>query len=131
MSEVSYKLMTIHGGMVEVRGIQVGRFMVRTKMEGELGMLGSPRMYSASLDWRVDHVPSRSSLAEAATFEQALQFADDVSRFAKKDPASKKTELLKKQFGPELLAWIMDAYQHGYRCDFRTWRGECVGGAAA
>lgn len=90
-----------------VSGFQIGRFAFRLVPDtghqppnvGALFNLEAPF-------YNIDHIPTGYSLISVRTAEEAARIADDLSRFSKKDPASKDPIRAKEQFGSKISKWM-------------------------
>lgn len=86
-----------------VHGMQIGRFAVRNVW---------PLCWSSEHPERcyvVDHMPTGMNLMfKPITFEEAVRFADDVSRFSEQDPTGTDIGELMPQLGRRMIHWISE-----------------------
>lgn len=101
-----------------VHGLQIGRFAVRDVW---------PVVHThASHRYVVDHIPTGLKLTFApVTFEDAVRFADDVSRFSEHDPDGRDISELMRQFGRRMVHWMSETraklFEGKTWSDYRTY----------
>ena len=101
-----------------VSGVRVGRFAVRVKVYGGQFFDRLQRTYI------VNHINTGFSMADFDTFEAAMGFADDASRFARKDVSARTKEKLHEQLGEPMVAWMKEARRTGQFIPYRQWLAE-------
>jgi hypothetical protein len=102
-----------------VEGMRVGRFAVRMKLAGTVVQLRDARLFI------VDHTNTGCALADFTSFDHALAFADDVSRYSSRDAATRDPAKLPDQLGLALVQWCTLCAEHGRYVPFRQWRDLC------
>jgi hypothetical protein len=113
-----------------VRGLIVGRFMVRSRVANETGRDVTSNARVTPRDWNVMHINSGItwSFSELAV---ALAVADDMSRFSRTDPSTRKlvADALRKQMGELVWSWVEEQQVTDAYVPFRQWRdgGLCTG----
>ena len=121
-----YILRTQEGTKHHVFGVQVGRWAVRFAEEGHPKCVGGYLPEPEVAPWRIDHIPSGFVAAAFSTPEGAHGFADDISRFNTKDPASRDLRRALSQITPVIRAWAADTSVDNY-IPFRQWYEEKMG----
>ncbi len=93
-----------------VRGLQVGRFMVRQMFESEAHVGGESGQFLPR-PWVVQHIPSGLCWS-FDELQVALGVADALSLYSRVDPTSRSLDeaLLRKQVGAQLYDWVEDIY---------------------
>jgi hypothetical protein len=117
--EVTYTIRNAAGRQEEVKGVRVGRFAVRRATPEQMSVAFLPE-----LEWRVDHTPSGAAVAVFDNPDDAYAMADDISRFAQRDPASRDVRRAVQQIGPAVGAWVNEVQQAGAYTPFREWLAE-------
>ena len=98
-----------------VTGMQVGRFAIRMKLERVKFADGTtPRLF------QVDHPATHACFGDFDRFEDALAYADDLSRYSENDPDSSDMEEVKRLIGRRTMAWARDAGD-GTFIPYREW----------
>lgn len=108
-----------------VAGMRVGRFAVRMKYAFGTVVTDSGRQRECR-SFVVDHINAGASVGDFATFEDALAFADDISRFAQHDPSSSDHNRLLAQLGPDIQSWVTACRVAGNHIPFRQWRAQRI-----
>lgn len=102
-----------------VVGLQVGRFAVRSRLPGE--RLIARGRHRAAQAFIVNHIPSGVYFADFDTFDEALGFADDVSRFSENDPSADHPSKIVAQLGQRITEWVIATGSLRRYAPFRTW----------
>lgn len=104
---VRYRVRLDVGRFVEVSGIQVGRFIVRTRFDGEVG-ISRPLGRVPKGQFIVEHLPEGSDVADDAGLATPTGMPDDVARafawFAA-DELSRHLIVDERGFGACVRAW--------------------------
>ena len=123
MNEIVYMSRYHNRADRSIVGTQVGRFAVRAALPREsrhaLGGGECP-----VLPFIVDHIPSGVGVADFDTYEDALRFADEISRACPIDPDTADPWRLRGQLGPDVLAWIDNCELTGTVIRFRDFIAE-------
>lgn len=88
-----------------VRGFQIGRFAVRCRSTDVDFVKGSDGSGDRCRDFIVDHIGTGAAVVDLSRFDDAIAFADDMSRFADPDPDASGPIALRRQIGPVLCGW--------------------------
>lgn len=127
-----YVVRNIAGDPICYRGLQIGQLVIRRADPGEwhVGSRHDNRVDDVpETDWVVHHWPSGAVIATADSFAEAVQIADDVSRFARVvrafggDLNAATIEVLVDQLGDLMLEWIDWIGEAGYIA-FREWQAQ-------
>lgn len=118
MIEVSYNVHLRNAAEpIVMTGLQVGRFALRATRGGKA--LGRPlRAYA------IDHVPTGRMMCDFTHYDDALAFADDISRFASSDPIGPSVVELTHQLGLLICRWMvacLAADKYAPFRDFTAW----------
>jgi len=122
--EVNYTIRNRDMEEYRVTGIRVGRWAVRKAGDDHPGLTWMDDEEAAEYPWRVDHIPTGLIAAAFATPEDAYAFADDISRFSLKDPASKNTDRVMAQIGTPVRKWAAHVRDSKKYVPFREWLAE-------
>lgn len=95
--------------VARVNALRVGRFAVRGALPEETHII-FPRYLRP---WAVVHVNTGTLVGDFSSHGDALAFADDLSRFSAKDPASRDPRRVIKQMGPAVVEWARAIHDSG------------------
>jgi hypothetical protein len=119
--EVVYPSRLVNGHVERTTGVRIGRFAVS---------FDEPDRWP----WNVDHIGTGFTMGQFDNSEDAYAFADDLSRFSRRDPTASlpprgvpirallaAQDKLYTQLGEAINDWI-DAVSPGRFQPFREWR---------
>jgi hypothetical protein len=104
--------------------VQVGRFMVRPRLVGEICVSQADGVVREHRAYVIRHIPTDSWVCDLDTFADAMIVADDLSRFSLHDPCSRDRAKAAAQVGDEVQRWCTQVRRTGVAMSFREWRAK-------
>lgn len=126
--EIEYKPLA-RGKAIIVSGVQVGRFAVRARWDGEYTAGNDSSGRRPARQWIVDHLPTGAQVFDSNDRAAAQLAADELSRWSVEDPDSTDCGRAVQQIGADLFAWL-DAHDGKRLTPYRQWRAQRAGGGA-
>ena len=116
IDDVTYRVARWRGGNPLVHGMRVGRWAVRMKREDDAFSFGRVgRMFI------VDHINTGTNAGDFDSFDEAIRFADDISRYAERDPSTRDIDRVEAQLGRDVVAWLCACRSVAKHIPYREW----------
>lgn len=119
---IEYTQRFAEGHSLVLHGFRVGLFVVAPRVHNRHRRISYDGMRERWMRrWMVVHVPSSRLAGDSDSFDTAMMVADDVSRFALRDPETDDPEQCYRDLGPDVVAWIRHSFDHE-PIPFRQWK---------
>jgi hypothetical protein len=116
INDVAYRVARWGGSNPRVHGMRVGRWAVRMKREDDAFLFWRPgRMFI------VDHINTGTNAGDFDSFDEAIRFADDISRYSERDCSTRDVSRIEAQLGRSVVAWLCACRTVAKHIPYREW----------
>jgi hypothetical protein len=105
-------------------GYQIGRFAIRDRTSEDMRGINREGERIPMKKYIIDHVNTGFIVIDSDDWDEAVQLADDISRFSAKDPEAKDLDTFLKQLGPKMVEWITFTIRSKQVTDYRQYHKE-------